>query len=128
MQPLVGHAGYTFLTGRDHLSVDATGYLLLTMDAPVISSRDLAPKGLLILDATWRRLPELEACVTGSPLHRSLPAGVRTAYPRVSKVYRDPEGGLASVEALYVALRILGEDDPAILDGYHWKEEFLSQW
>ena len=46
----------------------------------------------------------------------------------MSKVYHDPEGGLASVEAIYLAQRILGEDDLSILDGYRWRDEFLSQW
>ena len=40
----------------------------------------------------------------------------------------DPVEGLASVEALYVAKRLLGDDDPSLLDGYHWKDEFLAQF
>ena len=47
-------------------------------------------------------------------------------YPRACRVFGDPEGGLASVEAVYVALRILGDDDPSVLDGYHWKDKFLA--
>ena len=55
-----------------------------------------------------------------------MPPGISTAYPRVSRNFPDPDGGLASVEALYVALRILDDDDPSILDGYHWRDEFLA--
>ena len=128
LQPLAGRTGFSFLTARKNLIFDATGFVLLTMDASVLSVRDPVGLGILLLDATWRRLSELEACVVGSPLRRSLPGGARSAYPRVSKVYQDPEGGLASVEALYLAQRILGEDDSSILDGYRWRDEFLSQW
>ena len=53
---------------------------------------------------------------------------VRTAYPRVSKVFDDPQQGLASIEALYLAKRLLGDDDASLLDGYHWREEFLRQF
>ena len=127
LQPLVGRVGFSFLTSGNDLCFDTTGYILLVMDAPVLSARDQVGNGLLILDATWRRLAELEPCVGGKPLRRSLPRGVCSAYPRVSKIYHDPPGGLASVEALYVAMRILGSDDPSVLDGYHWKDEFLSQ-
>ena len=38
----------------------------------------------------------------------------------------DPEAGLASIDALYVARRLLGDDDPSLLDGYHWKDQFLA--
>ena len=64
--------------------------------------------------------------MTGDPIKRSIPGGLRTAYPRVSKVFDDPAGGLASIEALYVARKLLGDDDPLLLHGYHWKDEFLQ--
>ena len=28
---------------------------------------------------------------------------------------------------LYIAWRLLHGDDPSLLDGYHWKDEFLAQ-
>jgi len=64
--------------------------------------------------------------VVGEPIRRSIPGGLRTAYPRVSKVFDDPAGGLASIEALYVARKLLGDDDPQLLDGYHWQDDFLA--
>ncbi|MFY9342057.1 MAG: hypothetical protein WAT39_06195, partial [Planctomycetota bacterium] len=82
---------------------------------------------LLLLDSTWRWLPALRACVVCAPLPRSIPAGVRTAYPRTSKVFTDPAAGLASVEALFVARALLGDRDPSLLDGYRWREQFLAQ-
>jgi len=83
---------------------------------------------LLILDSTWRLLPDLEKTITGEPIYRSLPSWVRTAYPRKSKVSEDPQQGLASIEALYLAKKLLGEDDPTLLDCYRWKAEFLKQF
>ena len=115
----------TFLRGKPDLRFDATGFLLLSVDAPPLSRAD-AGKPLLLLDSTWRWLSQLEDCVVGEPTRRSIPSGLRTAYPRVSKVFDDPCGGLASIEALYVARKVLGEDDPALLDGYHWKDDFLQ--
>ena len=99
--------------------------MLLAVDAEPLSPADRGHP-LLLLDATWRWLPQLEACVVGTPLRRAIPGGLRTAYPRVSKVFDDPAGGLASVEALYVARRVLGDDDPSLLEGYHWRDEFLA--
>jgi pre-rRNA-processing protein TSR3 len=115
----------TFLRGKPGWRFDATGFLLLAVDAPPLSPAD-AGHPLLLLDSTWRWLPQLRACVTGTPVPRSIPGNLRTAYPRVSRVFDDPANGLASVEALYVARRLLGDDDPSLLAQYHWREQFLA--
>ncbi|MSR39213.1 MAG: hypothetical protein EXS02_10305 [Planctomycetes bacterium] len=114
----------TFLRAKPGFSFDGTGYLLLSVDAPPLSPDD-AGQPLLLLDSTWRWLPQLKAVIHGTPVHRSIPGNVQTAYPRMSKVFEDPAAGLASIEALYLARRLLGNDDPSLLDGYHWKNEFL---
>ncbi len=83
--------------------------------------------GLLVLDSSWRRLPKLAATVVGGPVRRRLPPLV-TAYPRRSKDFEDPSEGLASVEALYAALVLLGHRDVEfLLDQYRWKAEFLER-
>lgn len=115
----------TFLRARPGFRFDATGFTLLAVDAPPLSTAD-AGRPLLLLDSTWRWLPQLMACVTGTPVLRSIPGDVHTAYPRVSKVFADPAAGLASIEALYLARKLLGDDDPSLLDGYHWKDAFLA--
>lgn len=125
LEPLRGREDVEFIKANPGFRFDATGYILLTLDAPLLSPAD-AGKPLLLLDSTWRRLPQLESCLEGEPLRRSLPEGIKTAYPRVSKTFTDPPGGLASVEALYVAKRIFGEEDATLLDHYRWKEEFLN--
>jgi pre-rRNA-processing protein TSR3 len=115
----------TFLRSKPGFTFDATGHTLLAVDAPELTPAD-AGRPLLLLDSTWRWLPQLLACVAGEPVRRSLPAGIRTAYPRTSKLFEDPANGLASVEALYAARRLLGDDDPSLLDGYHWKDAFVK--
>ncbi len=114
----------TFLRAVRGFTFDATGFTLLQVDAPPLTRTD-AERPLLVLDSTWRWLPELERCIGGDPLQRSLPT-VPTAYPRQSRTYKDPERGMASVEAIYLAKRILGDDDPSLLDGYYWKDQFLT--
>ncbi|MGB3967221.1 MAG: hypothetical protein WBO45_10845 [Planctomycetota bacterium] len=126
LSPLHGRPEMTFLRARPGFTFDATGFLLLAIDGPPLSAADQAHP-LLLLDSTWRWLPALRACVVGAPLPRSIPAGVRTAYPRTSKVFTDPAAGLASVEALFVARALLGDRDPSLLDGYRWREQFLAQ-
>ncbi len=126
LRHLHARAGFTFLRARPGFRFDASGFTMLAVDAPVLSSTD-AGRPLLLLDSTWRYLPQLTACVHGASVARSVPRDIVTAYPRASRVFEDPEFGLASVEALYVALRLLGEDDPTLLDGYHWQAQFLAQ-
>ena len=58
---------------------------------------------------------------------RSLPRELVTAYPRRSKLNRDPDEGLASVEALFLAAAILGEPEPDLLRHYCWSGEFLER-
>ena len=115
-----------FFTAVKNFRFDATGYLLLKLDAPPLSPSDTGCP-ILILDSTWRLLLRLEACLEGKPLARSIPLGLKTAYPRVSKIFKDPPNGLASIEALYLTKYILGENDPSLLEGYHWKEGFLKE-
>lgn len=118
----------TFFRATKTFTFDATDHLLLAVDAPPLSPAD-AGHPLLLLDSTWRLLPRLHEHLTGTPIARSIPDGMaETCYPRVSRNHEDPTRGLASVEALYLAKRLLGEEDPTLLDGYHWKNEFLAQF
>lgn len=127
LRPLHGRPDIRFLKASEGFQFEAADYLVLGMGAPELSPAD-GDRPLLLLDSTWRLLPQVEACLVGEPIRRTLPAGVVTAYPRVSKIDEDPMGGLASVEALYLARKLLGHDDPSLLDDYYWKDEFLSQF
>jgi rRNA small subunit aminocarboxypropyltransferase len=125
LAPLHGRPEMTFLRARPGFSFDATGFTLLHTDGELLSAAD-AGRPLLLLDSTWRWLPQLYACLHGEIVRRALPPDVRTAYPRSSKVFADPATGLASVEALYAARRLLGDDDVSLLAAYHWRERFLA--
>jgi pre-rRNA-processing protein TSR3 len=124
LTPLEGRADLEYHRARPGFEFSAVGYTVLGLDAPVLSTAD-AERPLLLLDSTWRLLPDLEACLVGEPIRRSLPE-VKTAYPRVSKLVPDPLGGLASVEALYLARLLLGQRDDSLLAEYYWREEFLA--
>lgn len=125
LEPLKGRPEIVFLNASSSLKFDCTNFILLTVDAAELSSTDVSLP-LLLLDSTWRLLPQLEACLDGQPLKRSLPTHFKTAYPRISKINSDPSNGLASIEALFLAKYILGERDLSLLNDYYWKKEFLA--
>lgn len=126
LQPLLGRPDCTFFSAKRGFRWDASGFITLSLDAPLLERKDSTPKGLLLLDAAWALLPGLEACIYGNLIKRSLPATFRTAYPRVSKISQDPEPGLASIEALFIAKCILGDKDPSLLIDYYWRDRFLE--
>ncbi len=124
LTPLRGNPDLRFIEYPCEEPVDSGGRILLHTDGEVIGPAD-AGHGLMIVDSSWHRLPKLLRRVTGDPPRRRLPP-LHTAYPRKSKRYEDPAEGLASVEALYAALFLLGHARPDLLDGYHWKDRFLE--
>lgn len=106
---------------------DVSGYVVLSLDAPLMTEAD-GGRGLLLLDATWRHAEGMLKKVEGMPglIYRSLPHDLRTAYPRYQTGCFDPDRGLASIEALYAAYCLLGRDPAGLLDHYYWKEQFLE--
>ena len=124
LQGLENRSDLIFLTYPIDLLPDLSNYLLLKVGAPPLSSLD-ANRGLFIIDGTWklaavmeRQCPRIET--------RSLPGNFQTAYPRRQTECIDPEKGLASVEALYLAHLILERNVEGLLDHYHWKNQFLK--
>lgn len=124
LTPLESREDLTFHRARLGWAFDMTGFTVLALGAPEMSEAD-AGRPILLLDSTWRLLPQVEACLVGVGVRRTLPS-VPTAYPRISKIAEDPMGGLASVEALYLAKLLIGERDDALLEAYHWRNEFLE--
>ena len=122
IESLRGRDDFTFVKFPLRRPVDAIGYLRLGMGGPVLGEAD-ADRGLLVLDATWRLAGKMEAEFAGVPV-RSLPPW-KTAYPRVSKLFEDPGGGLATVEAIWLAHHLLSRDTAGLLDAYRWADEFL---
>ncbi len=98
-------------------------YVLLKVGAKTLSEED-ANSGIFLIDGTWKYA---EAIEKQSPkmIARSLPSGFKTAYPRKQTLCPEPEYGLASVEALYLAYLISGRETKGLLDCYYWKDEFL---
>lgn len=110
-----------FYTYPVHKLPDLSNYLLLQVGAPLLSIED-RDRGVLLIDGTWR-LAEVMAKQLPLKLEaRSLPSHFKTAYPRKP----NPESGLASVEALFIAHRILGRSTENLLDHYYWKELFMK--
>jgi pre-rRNA-processing protein TSR3 len=124
LTPLRGRAGIRFVGYAKGRRLDATGRVLLHPDGEEIGPDDRG-RGILLVDCAWRRVPELLASVDGDPPRRRLPP-LKTAYPRKSLLFEDPERGLASIEALYAALVLLGEPHPEVLAGYLWAGQFLA--
>jgi pre-rRNA-processing protein TSR3 len=120
--PLKGRPDLHFLAYPLHAKPCLEGYIRLAADGEPLGARD-ACKGILLLDGSWRRAAVMQLEFAGVP-GRSL-SGYHTAYPRRSKLGTDPDNGLASVEALFLAHLLLGRSTEGLLDHYHWKEEFL---
>ncbi len=120
--PLKGRPDVVFLSYPVKNPPDLTRYVRLAAEGPPLSTddRDL---GILLLDGSWRWAGDMTRDFAYVP-SRSL-TGFRTAYPRVSKLGTDPDNGLASIEALYLAYHILGRETLGLLDHYRWREAFL---
>lgn len=102
-------------------------YVMLSVEAPPLTLADAAC-GLFFIDATWRLAAKMEKVIdaTQTIQKRSLPFTVRTAYPRAQTDCPDPERGLATVEAIYLAYQLLGRPVDGLLDHYYWKNRFFS--
>ena len=121
---LRGREGLEFLRADEVESRDWGEALLLHAGAKEILSPRDAGRPLILVDASWRWA---ERVVTKIPAERRFLPHFETAYPRASKLFRDPPGGLASVEALFAACTVFGLRDESLLDGYRWKDGFLAE-
>lgn len=124
LTPLRGKAGIRFVAHRVDRRVDVGARILLHPQGELLTPAD-AGLPLLLVDCSWRRVPQLLGLLDGELTHRRLP-DLETAYPRKSRQFEDPASGLASVEALYAALAILGDRRPELLAEYRWAQAFLD--
>ncbi|MCA8978499.1 MAG: DUF367 domain-containing protein [Planctomycetes bacterium] len=124
LTPLRGRDGVRFVNHREGLVLETAGRFLLHHEGEELSPAD-ADLGILLVDSSWRRLPLLLRSLDGDPPRRRLPA-LRTAYPRKSSNFEDPDAGLASIEALFAATCLLGRPRLELLDDYRWRGEFLD--
>ena len=123
VEPLRGRDDFVFWNFPKRGPQPLDGYVRLGLGGPILGPDD-ADHGLLVLDGTWRLASAMEPQFAELPI-RSLPS-LRTAYPRTSKVFTDPQAGLATIEAVYAAHRLLGRSTQGLLDAYYWREEFLK--
>ena len=123
VEPLRGRDDFCFVTFPQPVNIDLRKYVQLGIGGPELSAAD-SNCGLLLLDGTWRLAQRMAPFFQHIPV-RSLPM-TRTAYPRRSQVFSDPAEGLATIEALYAALRILKRNTAGLLDHYYWKQQFLE--
>lgn len=121
--PLKGRADLLFLGYPVRDAPPLEGYVRLAAEGPPLTAADRAA-GLLLLDGSWRWAGAMTAAFA-HVAPRSL-SGYRTAYPRASKQGTDPDNGLATVEALYLAYHLLGRPTAGLLDHYHWAADFLA--
>lgn len=123
VMPLRGRPDILFLHHPVTRRPDLSQYVRLAADGPPLSAAD-SNHGILLLDGSWRWAAAMERDFADVP-PRSL-SGWKTAYPRVSKLGTDPDNGLASIEALYLAHHLLGRSTVGLLDHYRWAAAFLE--
>ncbi|MGE3954899.1 MAG: hypothetical protein AB7F31_06935 [Parachlamydiales bacterium] len=119
---LEGVEGLVFFTYPTDPLPELTGAVVLQVGAPPLSLED-KDCDLLLIDGTWRYAEVMAGQLPHGLAARSLPGGSVTAYPRRQEV----EGGLASVEALYLAHHLLGRRTEGLLDHYYWRGPFLER-
>jgi pre-rRNA-processing protein TSR3 len=80
------------------------------------------------IDCVWRRLNGLIRRIKGTlPVFVRIPDGFETAYPRRSLLRTDPAGGLATIEAIFVASALLGNWDVSLLSEYYFGRDFVKK-
>lgn len=126
LRGLEQRADFQFFVYPSEVLPKLENHILLAMEGPELSEAD-SGKGLVVIDATWRYAAQMLKAVDQQQTieKRTLPANLRTAYPRRQSDCPDPERGLASIEAIYASYRILGRDCTGLLDDYYWREAFL---
>ena len=125
LRGLESRKDFQFFTYPTETLPELPGYILLDLDAPALSEAD-AEHGLLVIDGTWRYAEKMGRCLEGRDgfIRRSIPGEFRTAYPRKQDDCADPDRGLASVEAIYLAYQLMGRSTDGLLDNYYWASTF----
>ncbi len=128
IMPLLYRTDFKILRGSMAHTLRAD--ILLHPEGEPLTSMTLAKgsvKSLAAIDCIWRRLgPILEAVDRPHPRLVSIPPGFVTAYPRTSRKDFDPEGGLATIEAIFIAAAFVGSWDLSLLQEYFFAEKFLA--
>lgn len=101
--------------------------VLLHPDGECLTGWATPVSGIATIDCVWKRLPTLlSRLATPLPQLVRIPAGFVTAYPRTNKHGQDPEGGLATIEAIFIAAALLGRWDVTLLSRYYFGRRFVE--
>jgi len=129
LQPLIERQDFRFYSYPLKETIELPpNTFLLSFDGPPLTEAD-KEASIIVLDATWKLATHMEkglAPLIGDLPRRSLPTTIRTAYPRRQTACADPDRGLASIEAIYLAYLAMGKSTEGLLEHYHWKEPFLD--
>jgi len=131
--PLRGREDFRFFSvfGQGPLG-PLSAPILLHPDGQCLT-RINGPKPVSVLasvDCVWRRLPKILPRISwlGAPATLAkIPGGFVTAYPRTGRPLADPEGGLATIEAIFIAAALLGNWDPSLLGRYYFGRAFVER-
>ncbi len=125
LSPLQGLSGFLFFDYPLKRTLpDLSSYFVLDIEAPLLTTDD-SHLGVCIIDGTWKLAKKMSEALPPM-LKRSLPQEIITAYPRKQTDCIDPQRGLASIEALYCAYKLMGKEASYLLENYHWEKEFLE--
>jgi len=103
--------------------------ILLHIDGPDLPDlvREKKVSSIAVIDCIWKRVDFAMKKIEGPlPILTKIPDGFVTAYPRRNKQGLDPDGGLATIEAMFIAAAFCGSWDETLLDKYHFKNAFLE--
>ncbi len=101
--------------------------LLLDKIQDELRSRPTPVEKVSLIDCNWRRLSGiLDLLEKPWPTLVRIPDGFTTAYPRRNKQGLDPENGLATIEALFIAAAFFGHWDETLLKEYYFASRFLE--
>lgn len=95
-----------------------------------LRARFASVPALASIDCVWRRLVPIQSRLVwavGQPILARIPDGFKTVYPRVSAKNTDPDGGLATIEAIFVAAALLGKWDLTLLAKYYFGRAFIEK-
>ncbi len=101
--------------------------LLHLEGAPLNELETAGVQSIAVIDCHWKRCASILARIeVPLPRFARIPDGFATAYPRRNLDGKDPEGGLATIEALFIAAAFLGVWDESLLKEYHFGARFLD--
>ena len=129
--PLAGHPDLDIVRYHRGKPLPAlAGEMLLHPEGASLDAlprRESPVHTLSAIDCTWKRLAAvLRQVAEPMPQLVKIPQGFVTAYPRRNKQNRDPDAGLATIEAVFIAAAFLGHWDESLLSQYAFAADFLA--